>query len=233
MSLMVNPLAIRLRNATRRTGLNHAIGRLLAAGGYEARLMRTLRAAVKVGDCVWDVGANRGWYTERLARWVGPQGHVFAFEPDSENAVVLADKTAADANVIIVAIGLSDRGGPAALRPGGDSLRATSRIIPEADPADPRDLEAALATGDAVVADGRARLPDVVKIDVEGHEYEVLRGMSGMLGPSRLRNLFIEVHFDILEGQGRGDIPARIESLLTAHRFKVRWLDPSHLHASR
>ena len=233
MSLMAHPLTLRLRNAARRTGLNRVIARLLAAEAYETKLSSALRAAIKDGDCVWDVGANRGWYTESLAQWVGPRGRVFAFEPDPESAACLAATMAAKANVSVIPVGLSDRAGEAALRRGSDALRATSMIVADADPADQGVVEVALTTGDTVAADGRASPPDIVKIDVEGHEYEVLLGMAGMLGSPRLRDLFIEVHFDILERQGRGDIPARIESLLTAHRFKLRWLDPSHLHASR
>ena len=233
MSLMAHPLALRLRNVTRRAGLNRVIARLLAGEGYEARVSRALRTAIKDGDCVWDIGANHGWYTERFAGWAGPRGRVFAFEPDPENAARLAATMAAKGNVAVLAVGLSDRAGQATLRLGNDPLRATSMIVADAVSADPRVIEVALTTGDAVVAEGRALPPDVVKIDAEGHEYDVLQGMAGMLGSPRLRDLFIEVHFDLLARQGRSDVPARIESLLTAHRFTLRWLDPSHLHASR
>lgn len=33
------------------------------------------------GDCAVDVGANLGMYSRRLAKLVGPSGHVYAFEP--------------------------------------------------------------------------------------------------------------------------------------------------------
>jgi len=39
---------------------------------------------ISPGDCVIDIGANLGQYSRLLSRWVGPKGHVFAFEPIPE-----------------------------------------------------------------------------------------------------------------------------------------------------
>ncbi len=41
-------------------------------------------SVLRPGDAVIDVGANLGWYTVTLAQAVGPNGHVFAFEPRSD-----------------------------------------------------------------------------------------------------------------------------------------------------
>src|SRR5215468_9325359 len=45
---------------------------------------RTIRDWVKPGMVVVDAGAHQGLWTFRLARAVGPSGHVFAFEPSTE-----------------------------------------------------------------------------------------------------------------------------------------------------
>jgi hypothetical protein len=84
-----------------------------------------------------------------------------------------------------------------------------------------------------VIRSRQAQLPDLGKIDVEGHELEVLEGMVGMLEQPRLKHIFIEMHFAVLEEQGRGQVPSTIECLLMSKRFTVQWVDPSHLHASR
>lgn len=39
---------------------------------------------VSEGDCVIDIGANVGIFTAALSQLVGPDGHVFAFEPIPE-----------------------------------------------------------------------------------------------------------------------------------------------------
>lgn len=233
MSLMSSPALLWLRGVARKTGLNRLLGRYFAGDGYEARFAEALRAAVRDGDCIWDVGANRGWYTRQLSQWAGPRGHVYAFEPDPLNITRLGEAIAAIDNVTVLPLGLSDGNRQASMRPGDDRLHATSMIVPHADPADNRLETVALMSGAAVLQGGRAAPPNVIKIDVEGHEFEVLQGFGDGLRDPQLRSLFIEVHFGILSRQGRADVPARIERLLTGNGFNVGWLDPSHLHARR
>src|SRR5262249_37811826 len=53
----------------------------LGMSGYERRVDEALSIAIRPGDCVWDVGANVGLYTERFAAAVGGSGQVGAVEP--------------------------------------------------------------------------------------------------------------------------------------------------------
>jgi Methyltransferase FkbM domain len=93
-----------------------------------------------------------------------------------------------------------------------------------------RAIEVSVGRGD----DFRSpRPPCVVKIDVEGFELEVLHGMSGVLADPALRAIFVEVHFLELANRGLPNAPADIVSLLRAAGFVVRWLDPSHVGATR
>jgi hypothetical protein len=48
-----------------------------------------------------------------------------------------------------------------------------------------------------------------------------------------LRHVFVEVHFSILHERGLDEAPARIVALLEKAGFVVRWLDLSHIEASR
>src|SRR5438552_15759978 len=48
---------------------------------YEALFAKELLGSVSPGDCVWDVGANVGYFTRQLAERVGESGCVLAFEP--------------------------------------------------------------------------------------------------------------------------------------------------------
>ena len=50
-------------------------------GAFERSTAATLRALVKPGDTVLDIGANIGAHTLGLAKSVGSAGKVFAFEP--------------------------------------------------------------------------------------------------------------------------------------------------------
>ena len=51
--------------------------------------IRALRSLCAPGGLVLDVGAHHGFFTTALAHCVGLEGHVFAFEANAENAIIL------------------------------------------------------------------------------------------------------------------------------------------------
>jgi len=230
MPLISHPAMVKVRGFTRRLGLNNFLGKLLGVAGYEVLLQNEMRRAINEGDCVWDVGANIGWYTLQFAKWVGKGGHVIAFEPDAENAKVLHRAVYGLENVCVEVIALSNVGGYAKFLRGRDQLGATSMIVRETGA---ESQTVIIESGDTVLARNRTYFPNLVKIDVEGHELEVLEGMATTLKQANLRHLFIEVHFATLEMQGRHWVPLAIENLLVSNGFKLKWIDPSHLHAAR
>jgi FkbM family methyltransferase len=185
-------------------------------------------AAIRPGDCIWDVGANTGYYTTQLAERTGPSGKVFAFEPSPINLTRLKKAAAGLSNVTLFGLALSDRDGRGAFRQGDDQLGATSRMVDQKECADHMTIE--MVRGDDVIARGWAETPNVVKIDVEGHELEVLLGLCDQFPNGQLRDVFVEIHFRLLYEAGRSDVPGKIVMLLEAAGFDLRWLDPSHLH---
>lgn len=88
-----------------------------------------------------------------------------------------------------------------------------------------------LRTGDEVIANGDADVPNVIKIDVEGHEFDVLGGLRKTLADERLKNILIEVHFSVLAEHGKANAPRMIERQLHDAGFHIHWTDSSHLHA--
>ena len=168
---------------------------MFANTAYEAALARALSQSIKRGDCVWDVGANIGHYTVKFSAQVGPRGSVYAFEPERQNLVQLRQAVSDKANVTCLDVALSDANAEAVFMRGGDALGATSRIVLAGQPAGDAACRVATATANSLVARGRVRVPNVVKIDVEGHEYAVLSGMRALLGDPHLSDIFVEVHF--------------------------------------
>jgi ubiquinone/menaquinone biosynthesis C-methylase UbiE len=61
-----------------------------AAWQQPDRVVRTL--GVVAGQTVADVGAGPGYFTRRLARAVGPSGHVYAVDPVPNMLAVLRDR---------------------------------------------------------------------------------------------------------------------------------------------
>ena len=232
MRTMTNPTFLYLRRTMRKLGLTPLLGRFIAHRDYEGALATRMMIEVKEGDCVWDVGANIGHYTHRFSRIVGTSGRVIAFEPSPTNASHLRDAVEGLANVTVMQCALSDRNERGGLIQGDDKIGATSHVV-SGDEADIEAAEVELYTAQSIVESGRSSVPNVVKIDVEGHEFEVLRGFDELLSNPALRDMFIEVHFGILDASGRSTTPGEIVAALDRAGFQTTWLDPSHLHARR
>jgi FkbM family methyltransferase len=230
MSLLTHPVAIWIRGVLRGAGLTRPLQLLIAGKSYEAAVDSALLGALRSGDVIWDVGANVGLYTAKMAALTGPAGRVFAFEPSPTNLERLRTVADAHANVSVMACGLSSRSGTLQLVQGDDDLGATSRLAG----ADGAQTEGAvftvdLRTGDEVIRSGNSAIPNVVKIDVEGHELRVLEGMRETLRERRLRSIIVEVHFGLLAAGGESSAPKAIEAMLSEAGFRLRWIDSSHL----
>ena len=225
-------LAIALRSAGRRLGLNRILMSFVGVRSYEDRFNEALLCGIRPGDIVWDVGANVGLYTRIFAGIVGSAGKVFAFEPSPENHARLAANVAKIPGVILLAFGLGAKEERVPLKQGADSLGATSQVWGAAPSADLRD-SVAIRVADTLVREGISEAPHFVKIDVEGFELEVLTGMREILRMPRLRGLGVEVHFGLLAERGMHDAPQQIEALLKRAGFACSWPDNSHLIARR
>lgn len=230
MQFWTSPLAIGARSVARTLGLNPLIHRLISRDGYEAAFDEDMMAAITVGGCVWDIGANVGLYTVKFAAAVGEGGKVFAFEPSPVNLPRLKAATAEFATISIVPFALGSAAGTVSFTEGEDDLGAVSRVTIGAAQSG---LAVEVRTGDALVADGIADVPTMIKLDVEGFELEVLKGMSQTLRNPKLTALCVEVHFGLLSARGASQGPREIEKLLTACGFSVKWTDPSHIVARR
>lgn len=225
----MNRLEKEVRAFLRRTGITPEVKRILFGKRYEPALDRAMQKAIRPGDVVWDVGANVGHFATRFARWTGPKGSVYAFEPAPDIAAQLEKGAASLGNVEIIQKGLSNTEGDAGFLRDDNPDGATSRIAIAGDRSPDELIQ--VTTGDLLIARGVAAVPDVIKIDIEGHEYEALLGMVNLLEASPPRHIFIEVHFFLFERQGRSDVLSEIETFLRKNAYDLAWVDKSHLHA--
>lgn len=217
------------RKLGRTLGINRPLARFILGREYEENYDQEFAKQLRPGDCVWDVGANVGYYTRRFAERVGSEGRVFAFEPSPHNFARLQAECEALSNVTILNMGLGSEDSILAFEQGDDDLGATSRIVESGASGTTVEVRA----GTSALAAGLASPPNVVKIDVEGFEYEVITGLGTVVRDPTLRALGIEVHFRILEERGDPGAPARIERDLRDAGFAVSWADPSHILAVR
>jgi FkbM family methyltransferase len=201
------------------TGFAHRIRMLWHSAGYEDRFSDLLLASIRPEDCVWDVGANVGFYTERFSKLAR---HVVAFEPVVENCRLIKSKGMANVDCLQVALG--DAAGEL---PMFVAHQFSSIAVPPYPGTPQRAVQ--VVRGDSLPT---LLPPTVVKIDVEGYEIEVIRGMHGIL--ASVRALFVEIHFQILDQRGMQQAPAALVKDLKQLGFtRIEWPDASHIAAFR
>lgn len=148
----------------------------------EIRLTRFFLNHIQPGDTVADVGAHFGFFSLLAARLTGPEGKVFSLEPAPQNFSVLRQNTAPFANIRAEQIVIGRSKGVAAFWEFPPLYSEYNTMNPEAVPAHlkGKKIELPCLSLDAFAAQHGIR-PQLVKIDVEGAEWEVVQGMEAML----------------------------------------------------
>ena len=168
---------VRLRYSSR-----NRIGEEIYANAFERGERQLLDQFLTPGITVIDVGANLGFYTCLFARKVGPTGRVIAFEPTPSTFALLEQNVRINGVQDIVdcrCMALSDKAGIAQLnvfsdgRDAHNSLGVTQyseHCVSEAV------IDVPTVTLDTYLRPLEFRHGCFIKIDVEGFEYQVLRG---------------------------------------------------------
>ena len=128
----------------------------------------------KKRNICFDIGANVGFYTLLYANYAK---HVYAFEPLPRNLRYLIRTTEINhlANVSILPCAMSDRSGIGFFTEGtchAESKLDQAGILP-----------VLLITCDQFISETKI-IPDMLKIDVEGAEFSVLKGAENLLQSS-------------------------------------------------
>ena len=151
----------------------------LALGTYEIPIQNIFAQHLQAGDVFYDIGANVGFFTIIASKLVGNTGKVYAFEPGKGNANSIRHNARLnDFNKIeVIEKAVSNTSGEGRLLlakySGGHAL-ATADAPPDL----AGEVTIDLVSIDDLIAQNRITPPNFVKVDVEGAELDVLKGMS-------------------------------------------------------
>lgn len=166
-------------------------------GASEPTVQRAVETHLERGDVFYDVGANVGFISLLAAKSVGLEGHVYCFEPQPSVLPILTHNLDQNGytNYDVIEAAVSDRPGRARLelnargRSGEARLASARSSHDTALPHKRNTVDVRVVTLDELDLPA-ARL---VKIDVEGAESQVLRGMARVMREHR-PTLIIEIH---------------------------------------
>lgn len=157
------------------------VNKLLGDAHQDEGLIIFLRRHFGANGIFWDVGANIGVITASIFQSF-PTATYCAFEPNPQLGTSLKDLFQSHPNVIVYSEALSDENGVAFLKiPTGSS--AIARL--GTDNSEETGTRVVKITGDSFMASNPRLRPTLIKIDVEGHEPAVVKGMKHLITTCR------------------------------------------------
>jgi FkbM family methyltransferase len=181
------------------------------------------RFTPKEGDIVIDIGAHIGLYTIISSKRVGANGKVVAIEADPSNFEMLNSNIKLNqlTNVIPLNYAVHSKETKVKLYlPGGESgFTKYNTIMPNWINAQEKFVEVNANTLDYLLQLNEIRQEEVnwIKIDVEGAEFEVLKGATNVLSKSKDIAILMELH-----GPPHVYRP-KVEEFVNLYNFKIEF----------
>jgi FkbM family methyltransferase len=166
---------------------------LIVFGRRELEHRILLQELVRPGMTIFDIGANIGYYALMESRFLNGAGHIVAIEPSVENARLLRANLCLNGvtDVTVLEAAVSDVEGERDLHLSPFSNLHSFHLLEAAPGA--RSIRVRTTSIPALAREFGA--PDLIRMDVEGHEVEILNGLIPALQPGTLApTIIFEVH---------------------------------------
>ena len=164
----------------------------VGGGKGELEIFNSLLDFLQEGDTVYDIGGHVGLYAVFLAKAVGSSGKVYTFEPDPSNLAHLKSNLELNqlSSVTIFNKALGDEPGQGQLHVGPASGNRSLLF----DYKNGESVSVDIIQGDEFAEAQGLPIPKLVKIDVEGFEFNVIKGLKSILSHSDCKVLSCEIH---------------------------------------
>ena len=193
---------------------------------YEPYVARALQANLGPGGVFLDVGSHFGLWSVYTASIIGKTGKVFAFEPSPAFAV-LKENAVLNPRVRYFNMGVGAQDGEVTFfeqgtATSGSFVKEVTVINEEWQPAVPiAEIKVKIRSLDTLITELDIR-PDLIKVDVEGFEFEVISGSEKILR-SISPVLLIEIHPPQLKLSGGSDLA--LIAFLESRGYTVEVID--------
>lgn len=156
---------------------------------------------VKPGDVVLDIGTNYGTTILQFAKKVGDTGFCYGFEPDFLNFEICKKQLLINdvKNIKVENIGLGEKEGEFYLVVENETNRGCNKVF-DVPKNEKTSTKVKVSTLDIWMLSHSLAKVDLIKIDVEGFEYNVLKGAKKVISQFKPR-FFIELDDNNLQEQ--------------------------------
>lgn len=196
----------------------------LSSGDYEPEERRWYESVLKSGDFVVEVGANIGYFTTILARAVGPNGRVIAYEPDPQVARILQRNVTHNGyqNVTVRTVAVADRSGSMTFYRSTRN-RGDNRLFSHGRDAGSFQVPTVTLDQDLTAQFGLRRRVDLLKMDIQGAEPLAVDGLRQGLTTAPPKRILMEFWPHGIAGMGRD--PRVLVQTLRQNGYSITTLD--------
>jgi len=182
-----------------------------------------MKEFIQENEIVIDIGANIGYYALLEAK-VASKGKVYATEPVPYNNEILRRNVRCNnySNISVFTYAIGNRNGQGKMNVYDksnwcsftDNLEnLNSEIIKE--------IEVPLMTMDSFIKENVKQYPTLIRMDVEGYEHQIIKGMSNLLGKNKPLKILMELHPPWLGLMSKEEAEEMINTL-KKNGFKIR-----------
>ncbi len=183
-------------------------------GEYEPETAEALRKLLPTGGTFVDLGANEGYFTVMASKIAGPLGRVLAIDPQPRIKPIIEKNIELNglANVVFAPVAISDQPGTATMHLFPDTNTGASSLATGAAHYKLPTVDVPVMTLAALLDREKFERVDLLKVDIEGYEYEALLGAEDLLRSGRIEKIILEIHPHLIEPRGLD--PGAIEKML-------------------
>jgi FkbM family methyltransferase len=200
---------------------------------YEPGTTKLFHDYLKLGDSCVIAGAHQGYFTSLAASIVGPQGRVYAFEPEPNNFALLKTNTAQFDNVRLYNFALGDRETTAPFffnsdNDGGHALWDVRLMSGHPMTIEnPISFPVEIKRLDDVLEDEDVKRLKLMLFDVEGAEHSLLKGAINTIVDHKVPYIITEINNGALENCQTSQMALR--SYMSLYGYKPYFINEDNL----
>lgn len=165
-------------------------------GIREKESTKNIYDEINEGDIVIDIGANIGYYLLMESKIVGKNGKVYGIEPVPRNFEMMSKNVEINAysNIELFKFAIGDKAEVSRINISDKCNWSSMIYLENADVIKTVDVDV-IRLDDFIK---NKKYPDFIRMDVEGYEYNVIKGMKSILESKKPLKIFIELHPHIM-----------------------------------